>query len=147
MTTNKTEERRITIEERNERFYLTDNGVETEVTDLAKPDKKTGELWIKLPENSANRQWCSVKQLRKLGGKKVYEYKESRTGTTTRKTDRDYLSEEDQTMLDALLAKAKAAKEAAKKQPMTEEEKLRAKIARDQAKLDELIAKRDQVSE
>lgn len=128
----------VTIVERNNQFILIDNGVETDVTALAKPDKHTGELWIKLPDNSANRQWCSVKKLRKLGGTITYDLKQPRaiTNQGTRKGTRDWLNEEDQKLWDELIAKAETAKKAAAKKPMTEIEKLQAKIARDQAKLE-----------
>ena len=137
-------EKRITITEREGKFILIDNGVETDVTALAKPDKHTGELWIHLDRNnSANREWCSVKQLRKKGGTITYEYKEARTNVTTtgtRKTVRDWLSPDDQLVYDELMARAeankKAAAEASKKKPMTEEEKLRSQIARLTAKLE-----------
>ena len=74
---------------------------------------------IVLPKNPANRKWISKAKLdgMQIGDEGlVLEYKESKKlGPYTRETKplEDYLNEEDRATYDALMAKAKANKEAA----------------------------------
>ena len=74
---------------------------------------------IVLPKNPANRKWISKAKLdgMQIGEEGlVLEYKESKKlGPYTRETKplEDYLNEEDRATYDALMAKAKANKEAA----------------------------------
>lgn len=102
-----------------------------------------------LPPNGANRKYFNSKKVEAAGGTIELTYKESktvgpRTESTPRKGLEEYLEGEDRAMYLALVEKAKANREAAnKKPPMTEEEKLRRRIARDEARIAELIAQQN----
>lgn len=100
---------------------------------------------LKLPVNPSNRKYFSIKKVEEAGGQIELSYKETRTikGNTNRKTAKDYLTAEEQAIIDELLGRAhdrlQAAREEAKK-PMSKEEKLRAKIAKLEAELAALDA-------
>lgn len=95
---------------------------------------------LKLPTNPSNRKYFSIKKVEEAGGQIELSYKETiKLGANTnRKALKDYLTAEEQAIIEELMGKARerqeAAREAAKK-PMSKEEKLRAKIAKLEAEL------------
>lgn len=121
----------------NDTFYMEDNDTIVELS----PNK---DYFLKLPENSVNRVWVSCKKVDKAPNQTI-DYgdivKTPRTLTTSKRPLEDYLNDEDKAMYLALIEKAKKAREEATKKPMTEEEKLKAKIAKYQAQYDALLAK------
>ena len=121
----------------NDTFYMEDNNAIVELS----PNK---DYFLKLPENSVNRVWVSCKKVDKAPNQTI-DYgdivKTPRTLTTSKRPLEDYLNDEDKAMYLALIEKAKKAREEATKKPMTEEEKLKAKIAKYQAQYEALLAK------
>ena len=121
----------------NDTFYMEDNDTIVELS----PNK---DYFLKLPENSVNRVWVSCKKVDKAPNQTI-DYgdivKTPRTLTTSKRPLEDYLNDEDKAVYLALIEKAKKAREEATKKPMTEEEKLKAKIAKYQAQYDALLAK------
>lgn len=124
------------------KFYVEDNGVRTAEC-VVKP-YKGGRHEIHLQPNSSNRKiwdWDDAKEKCANGGRIQLLYKPSiKLGTVTRNNVPnakliEYLNGEDKAEYMAIIERAKAAMEAARKKPMTEEEKLRAQIAKLQAKL------------
>ena len=99
-----------------------------------------------LPANEVNRKYFNSKKVDAAGGEIELTYKESktlgpRTESAPRKGLEEYLEGKDKETYLALVEKAKKAREEAnKKAPMTEEEKLRRRIARDEARIEELKA-------
>lgn len=100
--------------------------------------------YLKLPANSVNRVWVSCAKVDKASNQcldygtdvKVARTLAPRSESTARKDLSEYLEGKDKETYLKLVEKAKANREAAnKKAPMTEEEKLRARIARDEARL------------
>lgn len=102
-----------------------------------------------LPTNEANRKYFNSKKVEAAGGEIELTYKETRTvGPRTESTPRkgleEYLEGDEKVEYLRLVEKAKANREAAnKKAPMTEEEKLRRRIARDEARIAELMAQQN----
>ena len=121
----------------NDTFYMEDNNTIVELS----PNK---DYFLKLPENSVNRVWVSCRKVDNAPNQTI-DYgdivKTPRTLTTSKRPLEDYLNDEDKAMFLALVEKAKKAREEATKKPMTEEEKLKAKIAKYQAQYDALLAK------
>lgn len=103
---------------------------------------------IALTKNAANRWWLNRNKATRLideDGFVPLTYRASRTlGTSTSRTPNEklisYLSEEDKAEYAAIIARAIAARDADKKQPLTELEKLKKKIADAEAKLAKLLA-------
>jgi hypothetical protein len=135
----------VKIYKEQDTIYMEDNGDIVDLTNHIMVDKKTGRDVIKLPENSANRQWIMVDKVTEEGVE--LNYKETRTiGPRGSKKDwREYLTEDERFELDQYeegIARLKAIadenRRAEKETPMTAEEKLRAKIAKLQAQLDTL---------
>ena len=127
----------------NQSYYMEDGDTVVELT----PNQ---DRYLKLPANSVNRLWVSCAKVDKAPNQCVDygdDVKVARTlapkgESTPRKGLEEYLEGEDKELYLALVAKAKANREEAnKKAPMTEEEKLRRRIARDEAKLLELLTK------
>ena len=122
----------------NDTFYMEDNDTIVELS----PNK---DYFLKLPENSVNRVWVSCRKVDNAPNQTI-DYgdivKTPRTLTTSKRPLEDYLNDEDKAMYLALIEKAKKAREEATKKPMTEEEKLKAKIVKYQAQYDALLAKR-----
>lgn len=117
-----------------------DNGliVDTKSIDTIVDDGKT----LKLPENPSNRKYFNLAKVEAADGIVELTYKESITlGTRStepkeKKPLEDYLNDEDKALYLALVEKAKKNRaEANKKVPMTEKEKLQAKVARLQAQI------------
>ena len=121
----------------NDTFYMEDNNTIVELS----PNK---DYFLKLPENSVNRVWVSCRKVDNAPNQTI-DYgdivKTPRTLTTSKRPLEDYLNDEDKAMYLALIEKAKKAREEATKKPMTEEEKLKAKIAKYKAQYEALLAK------
>ena len=121
----------------NDTFYMEDNDTIVELS----PNK---DYYLKLPENSVNRVWVSCKKVDNAPNQTINYgdiVKVPRTLTTSKRPLEDYLNDEDKAMYLALIEKAKKAREEATKKPMTEEEKLKAKIAKYKAQYEALLAK------
>lgn len=100
-----------------------------------------------LPENPSNRKYFSSKKVDNSEGEYVeLTFKESRTlgpreGNSPRKSLVDYLTDEERTIYEELMAKAKARREEANKKPkLTEKEKIERAIEKYKRKLAELEA-------
>ena len=124
--------------------YIVDNGVKTGPLEIT----KDGLCYI-LPVNSANRKWFSLKKIAMAKDANqteiVLEYKASRTiGSCTQKLPNEklisYLSEAEQEEYKAIIERAKKARDEAKAKPMTEREKLEARIAKAKEALAKLEA-------
>lgn len=128
----------VKIYKENETIYMEDNGNIVDLTDHIMVDKKTGRDVIKLPENSANRQWIMADKVTEEGVE--LSYKETRTigvrGSS--KKLQDYMTDEEKQIVADIMAKCQERKDADKPTPMTAEDKLRAKIAKLQAQIDAL---------
>ena len=111
--------------------------VETKPIDALVDDGKT----LKLPENPSNRKYFNLAKVEAADGIVELTYKETiKLGTRepgeSKKPLEDYLNDEDKALYLALVEKAKNNRaEAHKKVPVTEKEKLQAKIARLQAQV------------
>lgn len=108
----------------NNKFYIIDNNIKTEITKIIF-DKKQQKDVLKLPENSTGRQWVIIDKIIKAGGILELQPVNKNNKSTDNKSIRDWLSPEDQVIYDNLVKKAK----------------LRAKIAKHQAIIDELVSK------
>ena len=103
---------------------------------------------LKIPKNRSNRKWVSKALLARTvdqGIRLLLTYKASRKlGPIGNRIPNEkliaYLPEDVQEEYKAIIARAVEAKNAAKAQPMTEKEKLQAKIAKAQAALEKLLA-------
>lgn len=124
------------------KFYVEDNGVRTAEC-VVKP-YRGGRHEIHLQPNSSNRKiwdWDDAKEKCANGGRIKLLFKPAiKLGTVIRNNVPnakliEYLNDEDKAEYMAIIERAKAAMEAARKKPMTEEEKLRAQIAKLEAKL------------
>ena len=133
----------LKITNENGKFFAQDEEAEIEKVELTV--QKDG--WCKLPEgNSSNRTWIKDTELLKIETEKELPYraKSVRAGTgVSRKTWIDFLSDEDKATYEELKAKGEKAKEEAKRKPLTEDEKEARRIAKLEADLAELLAKRD----
>lgn len=123
------------------KFYVEDNGVRTAEC-VVKPYR--GSEIIYLQPNSANRKFFMAPEARKqcADGQRVkLLFKPSiKLGTVTRTNIPnakliEYLNDEDKAEYMAIIERAKAAMEAARKKPMTEKEKIEAQITKLTAKL------------
>lgn len=123
------------------KFFIEDNGVRSAEC-VVKPYR--GSEIIYLQPNSANRKFFMAPEARKqcADGQRVkLLFKPSiKLGTVTRTNIPnakliEYLNEEDKAEYLAIIERAKAAMEAARKKPMTEKEKIEAQIAKLTAKL------------
>lgn len=103
---------------------------------------------LKLPENPSNRKWWDIKKIESKGITEIeLTYKPTRTlgptgerKSTSRKPWHEYLTDEDiGTYAELKILGEQRKIDAEKPRKMTEVEKLQAKIARDQAKLNELM--------
>lgn len=127
------------------KFYIEDNGVRTAEC-AVKPYRDTEE--IHLQPNSSNRKFWNAVDARKKcanGGRIQLTYKPSiKLGEGTTRTNIpnakliEYLDEADKAEYLAIIERAKANYESQKKKPMSEKEKLLAKIAKLQKQLEEV---------
>lgn len=107
-----------------------------------------GNKTIVLTKNKSNRQWFNVaraeKEIAEKGFVELYYKATKHIGSASSRIPNEalikYLSEEDQAEYKAIIARAIAAREADKKKPMTEREKLEAKIAKAKEALAKLEA-------
>lgn len=125
---------------------VNDDGQETFVPiEKTVLEKKTGINWLVLPENPMNRKLINPAKVDKLG-KVELTYKESivlrpRDNSQPRKKLEDYLTDEEKAIIEDLMSKAKARKEADKPKPLTEVEKAKIAAQKAQAKYEALLAK------
>ena len=136
-----------TIVKRDDGYHVIDfDGTEGPVCKLCDANDKT----IALTKNKSNRQWFNRAkadaEIEEKGHVDLY-YKASvkigSTGGSTKMPNAkliEYLSEEEQAEYKAIIDRAIAARDADKKKPLTEEEKIQARIAKLQARLAELDA-------
>lgn len=138
-----TAEPKAYLVKREDGFHVIDeDGTEGEVLTITKDDKS-----FVLTPNASNRKWYAVaraeKEAPEIGDMIPLVYKESRhldgTSTGAPKLPNakliSYLSEEEQAEYAAIIERARAAKDADKKKPLTEAEKLQRQIEKLQAKL------------
>lgn len=127
-----------TIERRNGTYILTDNGVESTITSITTDGKS-----LILPENASGRKFFALSKFEKS---EVHNLIAINRNTDTehpvsRKSLLEYMTPEDKALYDAIMERAKIAREeATKKVPLTEEQKLRNKIAKLQAQLEAALA-------
>ena len=128
----------VKIKNIDNKYYVEDNGELLEITDKGSVDKKTGKIWYKLPENSSNRKF--IREVDLVEGHEL-KYRETRilgTRTTTNKSLTEYMTEDDLRLYNEIIERAEKAREEARQKSQSPEEKLRAQIAKLQAKLDQL---------
>ena len=135
------------------KFYIEDNGVRTAEC-VVKPYRDTEE--IHLQPNSSNRKFWNAVDARKKcanGGRIQLTYKPSiKLGGGTTRTNIpnakliEYLDEADKAEYLAIIERAKANYESQKKKPMSEKEKILAKIAKLQ-KLQKQLEEIEEVEE
>lgn len=120
-------------------YHMTIND-EIQPTVLRVREYEEGKCVILLEPNVANRKYFHVNKMTE--DKVVLTYKEAiKIGSSSKIPNEkliEYLDDADKAEYLAIIDRAKAAMDAAKPAEMTEEEKLRAKIAKMQAKLAEL---------
>ena len=120
-------------------YHMTIDG-EIQPSVLRVREYEEGKCVILLEPNVANRKYFHVNKMTE--DKVVLTYKEAiKIGSSSKIPNEkliEYLDEADRAEYLAIIDRAKAAMDAAKPAEMTEEEKLRAKIAKMQAKLAEL---------
>lgn len=111
-----------------------------------------GTEWVIFTPNKSNRKCINKKKADKFfdegnGEMDLYYKATKHIGSTSSRIPNEalikYLSEEDQAEYKAIIARAMAAKEADKKKPMTEREKLEAKIAKAKEALAKLLEGED----
>lgn len=140
------EEVMATIVKRDDGYHVIDkDGTEGPVCKISADGKS-----ICLTKNAANRQWYSVKLLEKNFADGATEiplyYRATKHLDPNRVSPMpnakliSYLPEDLQAEYKSIVDRARAAMEADKKKPLTEEEKLRARIAKMQAQLEALTA-------
>ena len=113
-------------------------------------EKKTGIYWLKLPTNELNRKLVSTKKFAETNEIILEAVKTARAPqSSSKKSWKEYLTEREledlevaeknyNDMLNEFKSIANARREDAKKKPLTEKEKLLAKIAKYQKALEEL---------
>lgn len=128
----------VKIYKENDNIYMEDGDNIVELNDYIMVDKKTGRDVIKLPENSANRQWLMVDKISEDGIE--LEYKATRTvgPRGSGKKLEDYLTDEERATIEAIKEACRQRKEADKPAPKSEIDKLRDQIAKYQAKIAKL---------
>lgn len=127
----------VKIKQIDEQFYVEDNGELLPISGKNFLEKKTGINWYHLPENSSNRKLIDARKL--VDGYEL-THRETRVigASTSKKSLTEYMSEEDLELYNAIIARAEKAREEAKAKALSPEEKLRAQIAKLQARLDQL---------
>ena len=126
-----------TIERRNGNFILTDGDVETTITAITKDGKS-----LILPENSSGRKFFALSKFEKSEVHDLIGINRDPDAerTYSKKSLLEYMTPEDRELYDAIIERARQAREEAnKKVPMTEEQKLRNRIAKAQAALEALL--------
>ena len=115
------------------KYYLEDGQKTTEL----KVVLTHGKPEVKLPENSANRQFVMLSKIPDEGLELEPRVTPPRVLNTGKKLE-DYMTDEERKTIDAIMEKCRQRKEADKPKELTEVEKLQAKIAKLQAKVQEL---------
>lgn len=120
-------------------------------------DKRTTDGYIKLSDNEANRKCYNEKAAEKFfaenpDGKIPLAYKETRSIGPKKDTYPNmkliaYLSEDLQAEYKAIIDRAREAQQADKAKPLTEKEKLEAKIAKAKAALAKLTAEAESMTD
>lgn len=135
-------------------YHVDNNGV---IGDVLKKTKD--EISYILTENESNRKFFKAVEVEKVTGTDdgiTLTFKPSiKLGNVTREGGAripnakliDYLSDEDKAEYMAIIERAKAAMEAARKKPMTEEEKIQAKIDKLMAQMAKLNAAKAETEE
>lgn len=133
-------------------FHVVDfDGTVGPVCKFCDADDKT----IVLTKNKSNRQWFNrakaEAEIAEKGEVDLYYKASKHFGPSGTKLPNakliSYLSEEDQAEYKAIIDRAKAAKEADKKKPLTEVEKAQRKLAKAQAAYEKLLAEAEQTEE
>lgn len=133
-----------TIVKKDDGFHVVDfDGTEGPVCKFCDENDKT----IVLTKNKSNRQWFNrakaEAEIAEKGHVDLYYKATRKIGEVSRNTMPNaklisYLSEEDQAEYKAIMDRAIAARDADKKKPMSDKEKIQAKIAKLKAQLAEL---------
>ena len=126
-----------TIERRNGNYILTDNGVESTITAITTDGKS-----LILPENASGRKFFALSKFDKAEKHDFCAINRdpSAEHNVSRKSLMEYMTPEDKKLYDEIMERAKAAREEAnKKVPLTDEQKLRNRIAKAQAQLEALL--------
>ena len=125
----------VKIKQIDDKFYVEDNGELLEIVDKGSVDKKTGKMWYKLPENSSNRKF--IREVDLVEGHEL-KYRETRilsARTTISKSLTDYMNEDDLKLYNEIIERAQQAREAAKQKAQSPVEKMKAQIARLEARI------------
>lgn len=124
------------IERRNGHYYLTDNDVEVELSEITKDG-----LSLILPENASGRKFFALKKFDRAERQELNAINRAPSDgeSTPRKSLTDYMTPEDRIIYDQIMERCKKARDEAHR-PMTEEEKLRARLKKLQAQLEALTA-------
>lgn len=131
-----------TIERRNGTYILTDANVETTLTAITTDGKS-----LILPENASGRKFFALSKFEKAEKHDLCAINRNPDAerTYSKKSLLEYMTPEDKELYEAIMERArKAREEANKKVPLTEEEKLRNKIAKLQAQLEAELKKEAQ---
>ena len=126
-----------TIERRNGNYILTDNGVESTITAITNDGKS-----LILPENASGRKFFALSKFEKSENHDLCAINRdpSAAHNVSRRSLLEDLTPEDKELYEAIMERARQAREEAnKKVPMTEEQKLRNRIAKAQAALEALM--------
>ncbi len=107
---------------------------------FSKPDKN-GILWLVLPENPANRTYMALPKAQKIVDELELEYKETKVfGPRNGKKIEDYLTAEEKKIIEEIMDKAKARKEADVPKELTPIEKAQLEVEKAQKRLEKLLA-------
>ena len=101
-------------------------------------------ICYELPMNPSNRKWVNIKRFVDSGVTElVLEYKAPRTINVSgpRKSDKDYMTDEERQIIAEIMEKCKERRLADKPQPKTDLEKAQAKLEKAQRELEALKAK------
>lgn len=128
----------VKIYKENDNIYMEDGNDIVELNDYIMVDKKTGRDVIKLPENSANRQWLMVDKIGENGIELEYKATRMVGPRGSGKKLEDYLTDEERATIEAIKEACRQRKEADKPAPKSEIDKLRDQIAKYQAKIAKL---------
>lgn len=128
----------VKIYKENDNIYMEDGDDIVELNDYIMVDKKTGRDVIKLPENSANRQWLMVDKIGENGIELEYKATRMVGPRGSGKKLEDYLTDEERATIEAIKEACRQRKEADKPAPKSEIDKLRDQIAKYQAKIAKL---------
>ena len=126
-----------TIERRNGTYILTDGDVVTTINSITTDGKS-----LILPENASGRKFFALSKFEKSEMHELCAINRDPNAehAVSRKSLLEYMTPEDKELYDQIMERAKKAREeATKKVPLTEEQKLRNKLAKLQAQLDAMM--------